>query len=51
MKNEKKERRSVLYYIFQKSIEDNSMSKETEERVRKFFYTKLKKLSKKQDTS
>ena len=52
MKNqEKEERRSVLYYVFQKSIDDNPMPKETEERIKRFFYTELEKRNKKQDTS
>ena len=48
---EKEERRSVLYYVFQKSIDDNPMPKETEEKIKKFFYTELKKMNKKKDTS
>ena len=52
MKNqEKEERRSVLYYVFQKNITDNSMPEETQERIRAFFYKELEKLKKGQDTS
>lgn len=48
---EKEERHSILYYIIQKNIDDNPMSKETEEKIKKFFYAELEKLNKKQDTS
>lgn len=51
MVEEKRNRRSILYYVFEKIIEDNPMSKEAEERIRKTLCSELEKLAGKKNTS